>query len=65
MSSGDETDEDGDSLDVKALYPMLSTLSPDDWEDGSLYGLLRPRDNSCTNSDRGGADHPVNPVNPV
>lgn len=25
--------------DPRAFYPMLADISPEDWEDGSVYGL--------------------------
>jgi hypothetical protein len=30
---------DVDEDDPRAFYPLLADLSPEDWEDGSVYGL--------------------------
>ena len=42
MSITDDADDESvsdDTIDVKAFYPMLAELSPEDWEDGAAYGL--------------------------
>jgi hypothetical protein len=30
---------DDEDIDLEALYPLLAELSPEDWEDGSAYGV--------------------------
>ncbi len=34
---------DGDDDDPNLLYPFIAQLQPEDWEDGSIYGLPESR----------------------
>jgi hypothetical protein len=29
----------GDDVDPETMYPLLAEISPDDWEDPSVYGI--------------------------
>jgi hypothetical protein len=29
----------GDDVDPEAMYPLLAEISPEDWEDPSVYGI--------------------------
>ncbi len=33
----------GDDVDPETMYPLLAELSPEDWEDPSVYGITPKR----------------------
>ena len=31
-----------DDVDPETMYPLLAQIEPDDWENGSVYGIVSP-----------------------